>query len=115
MWESCGVERDAQGLERGRERLEEIERELMPLMTIHEQSPDGSFGAYPQGLQEALEVRMMIELGKLVLASALFRKETRGHHMRVDYPLPDEEPVHTLIAKEMGPCPRKVNRRGAGR
>ncbi len=115
MWESCGVERDAQGLERGRERLEEIEREVIPRMTIHEQSPDGSFGAYPQGLQEALEVRMMIELGKLVLASALFRKETRGHHMRVDYPLPDREPVHTLIAKEMGPRPRKVKRRGAGR
>jgi succinate dehydrogenase/fumarate reductase flavoprotein subunit len=115
MWESCGVERDARGLERGREGLEEIERELIPRMTIHDHCPDGSFGAYPRGLQEALEVRMMIELGKLVLASALFRKETRGHHMRVDYPLSGEEPVHTLIAKEMGPRPRKVKRRGAGR
>jgi succinate dehydrogenase/fumarate reductase flavoprotein subunit len=115
MWENCGVERDAQGLERGRERLEEIEREVVPRMTIHEQSPDGSFGAYPKGLQEALEVRMMIELGKLVLASALFRKETRGHHMRGDYPSPDGEPVHTLIAKEMGPRPRKVKRREKGR
>jgi len=115
MWERCGVERDAQGLERGRERLEEIEREALPRMTIHEPSPDGSFGAYPKGLQEALEVRMMIELGKLVLASALFRKETRGHHMRVDYPSSDGEPAHTLIAKEMGPRARKVKRRGAGR
>jgi succinate dehydrogenase/fumarate reductase flavoprotein subunit len=114
MWESCGVERDAQGLERGRERLEEIEREFVPRMKIHEENPDGSFGAYPQGLQEALEVRMMIALGKLVLASAQFRKETRGHHMRVDYPLPDREPVHTLIAKEMGPRPGRVKRRGAG-
>ena len=115
MWERCGVERDAQGLERGRERLEEIEREVLPRMTIHEQSPDGSFGAYPKGLQEALEVRIMIELGKLVLASALFRKETRGHHMRVDYPLCDGEPVHTLVAKEMGPRARKIKRRGSGR
>jgi succinate dehydrogenase/fumarate reductase flavoprotein subunit len=57
----------------------------------------------------------MIELGKLVLASALFRKETRGHHMRGDYPMSDGEPVHTLIAKEMGPRPRKVKRRGEGR
>ncbi len=115
MWERCGVERDAPGLERGRERLEEIEREVMPRMAIHEQSPDGSFGAYPKELQEALEVRMMVELGKLVLASALFRKETRGHHMRADYPLSDGEPVHTLIGKEMVPWARKVKRRGAGR
>jgi succinate dehydrogenase/fumarate reductase flavoprotein subunit len=115
MWENCGVERDARGLERGRERLEEMGREVLPCMTIHEQCPNDSLGAYPQGLQEALEVRMMMELGKLVLASALFRKETRGHHMRVDYPSSAGEPVHTLVAKGRDPRPREVNRRGTGR
>lgn len=115
MWESCGVERDFRGLEQGRERLEEMEREVLPCMTIHEQSRNDFFGAYPRGLQEALEVRMMIELGRLVLASALFRKETRGHHMRVDYPSSSGEPVHTLVAKGKAPHPREINRWGAGR
>jgi succinate dehydrogenase / fumarate reductase flavoprotein subunit len=115
MWENCGVERDARGLEGGMKKLEEVEDEILPCLTIGERSPDGSFGAYPQELLEALEVRMMIELGKLVLASALFRKETRGHHMRQDFPLPSGEPRHTLVAKGKDPWPREVNRSGAGR
>jgi succinate dehydrogenase/fumarate reductase flavoprotein subunit len=115
MWECCGVERDAQGLERGMEKLEEIQREMLPRMTIQEHGPNGSFGAYPQELQEALEARMMAELGKLVLASARFREETRGHHMRADFPSPSGEPRHTLVAKGKDPWPREVNRSGAGR
>jgi fumarate reductase (CoM/CoB) subunit A len=115
MWESCGVERDARGLERGREKLEEIRREMLPRITIREHGPNDSFGAYPRGLQEALEVSMMTELGELVLASAQFREETRGHHMRADYPSPFGEPLHTLIAKGRAPWFREVNRSGAGR
>ena len=110
MWECCGVERDAQGLERGREKLEEIRSEILPRITIQEHGPNGSFGAYPQELQEALEVRMMIEVGELVLASARFREETRGHHMRTDFPSPFGEPRHTLVAKGKDPWAREVIR-----
>jgi succinate dehydrogenase/fumarate reductase flavoprotein subunit len=111
MWENCGVERDARGLEGGMKKLEEVKNEILPRMTIDERGPNGSFGAYPQELLEALEVRMMIDLGKLVLASALFRKETRGHHMRADYPSSAGEPVHTLVAKGRNPWPKEVKKR----
>ena len=110
MWECCGVEREARGLERGMEKLEEIQREMLPRMTIQEPGPNGSFGAYPRQLQEAMEVRMMAELGKLVLACAQFREETRGHHMRVDYPSSAGKPLHTVVAKEKNPWPREINR-----
>ncbi len=110
MWENCGIERDAQRLQQGWEKIEKIEKRMLSRMGIHGHGPKGSFGAYPQGLQEALEVRMMIELGKLVLASALFRKETRGHHMRTDYPQPSAAILHTRVAKGKSPWPKEVSR-----
>ncbi len=110
MWEHCGVERDARGLEEGITKLEEVNGEILPRMAIDGRKPDGSFGAYPRELLEALEVRMMLELGKLVLASALFRRESRGHHMRADYPSSAAEPLHTLVAKGRDPWAREINR-----
>ena len=110
MWENCGIERDAQRLQQGWEKIEKIEKRMLSRMAIHGHGPKDSFGAYPQGLQEALEVRMMIELGKLVLASALFRKETRGHHMRTDYPQPSSAILHTRVAKGKSPWSKEVSR-----
>jgi succinate dehydrogenase/fumarate reductase flavoprotein subunit len=115
LWERCGVERDAQGLAQGIQELEGIEKEMLDRMTLASISGDGSFGAYPQEVQEALEVRMMASLGKLVMVSALFRKETRGHHMRTDHPSPSSEPVHTLLVKGKEPREEKVKRREPGK
>jgi succinate dehydrogenase/fumarate reductase flavoprotein subunit len=40
----------------------------------------------PHELMRCLEVLNMIEIGELVLRAALELKETRGKHIRVDYP-----------------------------
>jgi succinate dehydrogenase/fumarate reductase flavoprotein subunit len=48
-------------------------------------------------VQEAYEVRGMIDLAELVILSALERKESRGHHFRLDYPQTDATPVHTSV------------------
>ena len=112
MWDLCGVERAGEGLARGSRELERVEKEMMPRMAFVAPAEDGSFGAYPREVQETLEVRMMVTVGKLVLASALFRKETRGHHLRTDFPSPAREPMHTLIARAKDPWGKKVKRRG---
>ncbi|MGE5253561.1 MAG: FAD-binding protein, partial [Planctomycetaceae bacterium] len=85
MWDRCGVERENESLVGGVGEMERVEKEMIPRMVSAAPAGEDSFGAYPCEIQEALEVRMMVTVGKLVLASALFRKETRGHHMRTDY------------------------------
>ena len=48
-------------------------------------------------VQEAYEVRGMVDLAEIVILSALARKESRGHHLRLDYPQTDPVPVHTSV------------------
>lgn len=48
----------------------------------------------------AMEVSMTLDLAELVIRSALFRKETRGHHFRPDFPRTLETPQHTLVTKK---------------
>jgi len=115
MWQKCGVERDGQGLQQGREEIERLEREVLSNLFVTDISQGIPYGAYPQEIQEALEVKMMISLGHLVLSSALFRKETRGHHMRTDYPFSLQEPKHTLLSKGREPWAGEVKRERPGR
>jgi fumarate reductase (CoM/CoB) subunit A len=110
MWHRCGVEREEESLVRGIGEMERVEKEMIPRMVSAAPAGKDSFGAYPCEIQEALEVRMMVTVGKLVLASALFRKETRGHHMRTDYPRTSAALLHTRVAKGKPPSAKEVNR-----
>jgi len=111
MSELCGVEREGEDLVRGGRELERVEKEMIPRMAFAAPVGDGSFGPYPREVQDALEVRMMITVGKLVLASALSRKETRGHHMRTDYPSSSRQPAHTMIARGKDPWTKEVKKK----
>jgi len=53
------------------------------------------------GWREALEAEIMLDTAKLIIDSALFRKESRGHHFREDYPETDNKNwrKHTLVRK----------------
>jgi succinate dehydrogenase/fumarate reductase flavoprotein subunit len=56
-------------------------------------------------LCEALELDNMVELGKLIIKSAITRTETRGHHIRTDYPETDPKwsrHTVTLIDQPIG-------------
>jgi fumarate reductase (CoM/CoB) subunit A len=97
MWERCGLERDAEGLRRGKADVDELAKEAATEMAVAETT-----GPYPHEIQEGLETQMMLSLAGLVLDSASFRKETRGHHMRTDYPSSAGDPQHTLVAKGRG-------------
>ena len=48
----------------------------------------------------AMEVAITLDLAELTIRSGLFRKETRGHHFRPDYPETSETPQHTLVVKK---------------
>ena len=51
--------------------------------------------------REAIEAEMMLDTAELIIKGALFRKESRGHHVRDDYPETDNKNwrKHTLITK----------------
>ena len=105
MWERCGLERDGEGLRRGKADVDELAKEAATEMAVAEPS-----GPYPQEVLEALETRMMLSLAELVLDSAFSRQETRGHHMRTDYPSLKHDPRHTFLAKGRGIWEGEVKR-----
>jgi fumarate reductase (CoM/CoB) subunit A len=54
-------------------------------------------------LLDALEGLVMLEVAQLVCGGALARKETRGHHYRMDYPLMNEGgALHTVLSRDKG-------------
>lgn len=65
MWNHVGIDRNARGLRRGLEMLEDIKSRL------------------PEG---ATEEANMIDTARMIATSALQRKESRGGHFRSDFP-----------------------------
>jgi len=45
------------------------------------------------------EVAAMLDLAELVVRSALYRRESRGHHLRTDHPARDDAAwrAHTVV------------------
>ena len=84
MWEGCGVVRDRAGLERARDRLDELAEEAGAL------SVPGAAAANP-AWQEALDLENQLTVARVIVASALAREESRGSHHRSDFPAPDDE------------------------
>jgi fumarate reductase (CoM/CoB) subunit A len=86
-----GLERDEQNLLKGLAAVRELRYNLMPRVTTV------AIRHFCYEVQEAYEVRGMIDLAELVILSALQRKESRGHHFRLDYPQTDSAAQHTSI------------------
>jgi fumarate reductase (CoM/CoB) subunit A len=101
MWKKCGIEREAKDLKEGAEEIKKIGNELLPRVSILS-GKNESPRPYPQEVMEAWELKMMTTLSGLVISSALFREETRGHHMRLDYAETEKEARHILISKGKG-------------
>jgi fumarate reductase (CoM/CoB) subunit A len=101
MWKRCGVEREAKELRQGLEEIEQIERDLLPRMSIGS-GKGGSAESYPQELMEAWELMRMATLAGQVISSAIARKETRGHHLRADCPETEREARHIFLSREKG-------------
>ncbi len=83
MWEKVSIIRNEEGLKKA---LKEIEK-------IDLNSVGGN-------LQKYFELKNMINTAKLVIKSALYRRESRGAHYREDYPETKEEWRGNIIIKD---------------
>lgn len=95
MTAHAGVVRNAEGLQRGLEKLNEIEQRMQNI-GIH---PDiAGF----QDLCHAFDLKSSVLAARATLESALERKETRGCHNRSDYPMTDPELQVNLVWSPQG-------------
>jgi L-aspartate oxidase len=105
VWQSAGICREQEVLQHAIATLETWQSEftalpvsqqllnLSPAQTIQFDLPNTD-----RQLRIWGETRNLLDVGYLILKSALFRTESRGGHYRIDYPAPHPDwKVHTLV------------------
>jgi succinate dehydrogenase / fumarate reductase flavoprotein subunit len=88
---------------RNKEGLQEAEAKLRELnIRLGKLRPVVGPKVYNLDLIRAIELKEMLELSEVIVASALGREESRGSHVRVDFPKRDDVRFlkHTLAYKE---------------
>jgi len=108
VWQSAGICRSAQQLERAIAQVEVWQaelaalplsqqlRNLTPQKTVQLDVPNADYLVRTWG-----ETSNLLDIAYLILKSALFRTESRGGHHRLDYPQPDPDwQMHTLVQEE---------------
>ncbi len=80
MWEYCGMSRNAEGLQKGRKMIQELQDEFYSDVFI-----PGTNDEYNPELEKALRVADFMELGELMMVDALDRNESCGGHFREEY------------------------------
>jgi len=107
MWENVGPLRDAKGLGTA---LEEIRR----LREAARELKIAGVRAYNQEAADAVELRHMLATAEAIALSAQERRESRGAHVRADFPNRDEtEPVRNMVVRLVdGACTVRAVERG---
>jgi succinate dehydrogenase/fumarate reductase flavoprotein subunit len=82
MWKYAGVERTDDDLSKGLQELSHIQ-------SILEKETVLSHGAMPyhNELHDAIELRLMVNISRAIMAAAKKREESRGAHLRTDFPV----------------------------
>jgi len=104
-----GWEREASGLKKGLALLEELRSRYLTKLNVQ------GISRYCYEIREAYEVCFMFQLAELVILSSLEREESRGHHLRLDFPGLHPTPYHTLVSGEEGAvrvCREPVEKKG---
>ena len=83
MWEHCGVVRNQEGLNQGLAKLDEVQAVLGDVDV--RPSSEGYID-----LTHVLDLRAALVTGRATLLGAIERRETRGGHIRSDFPEIDE-------------------------
>ncbi|MCT7955877.1 succinate dehydrogenase/fumarate reductase flavoprotein subunit [Laspinema palackyanum] len=92
MSDHCGVFRSDELMREGLKQLEQFQQQYQQIYL------DDKGKLWNTEIIEALELRSLMVVGQLILASALNRQESRGAHFREDYPDRDDDQFlkHTL-------------------
>jgi succinate dehydrogenase / fumarate reductase flavoprotein subunit len=95
MVERAFMFRDKEGLEEARTKLKQLRTRLGKLRPIV------GYKIYNLDLIRTLELEEMLELSEVIVVSALSREESRGSHVRLDFPKRDDARFlkHTLAIK----------------
>ena len=86
MWDYVGIVRTTKRLERAKHRIDLLSQEVDDYY--------GNFRVTP----DLIELRNLVEVARLIVRSALKRKESRGLHHTLDYPGTLPEAVDTVLA-----------------
>jgi succinate dehydrogenase/fumarate reductase flavoprotein subunit len=99
MWDNVGIVRTEDSIKRALNVIEEMKKFELPKVGV----PDGS-KRYRMDWVEAIELENLLSVAEMVSRAALFRKESRGAHIRDDYPQKDNSKwlVHTVIKSVNG-------------
>jgi succinate dehydrogenase/fumarate reductase flavoprotein subunit len=89
-----GSNRNEQGMKKALQKVLDLKRNGLRKLEV----TDGKI--FNVDWRTAIEVSMTLHLAELVIRAALYRKETRGHHFRPDFPLSLETAHHTLVTKK---------------
>ena len=95
MVEKAFLFRSKEGLEEAKTKLKQLKNRLTHLRPITR------YRIYNLDLIRAIELEEMLELSEVIVASALSREESRGSHVRLDFPKRDDMRFlkHTLAYK----------------
>ncbi len=85
MWNYVGIVRSNRRLKRAQERLQLIRHEV-----------DQDYWKFKIN-RDLIELRNLLTVAELMVESALRRRESRGLHYNVDYPILDAHPKDTII------------------
>jgi len=99
--EGAGIYRDAAGLEATCRTIAELQ-ERFEHIEVHDKS-----NVFNTDLQQALELKNMLDVAETVGASALARQESRGAHQRLDFPERDDTSYlqHSRAIRQPGERP----------
>jgi succinate dehydrogenase / fumarate reductase flavoprotein subunit len=86
MWEYCGMSRNADGLKKAKQKIQELKKDFWTNVNVL-----GSGNELNMELEKASRVADFIELGELMVDDALIRSESCGGHFREESQTPDGE------------------------
>ena len=107
MWRYGGVIRTGEGLRKGLEILDDLEKSFCSDVSL-------SYGpcAYHLEMQDAIEVRLMLPIARCILSAANRREESRGAHLRDDFPeTRDEWRANLIVTRIEGKPSWEVKKR----